>query len=174
MMHTSQFSMGVDIGDINNDRHQEIITVDMLPEDPVIQKSSLVDNEYNLFNMKLRYGFSHQYARNNLQLNRRNGMFSEIAFYAGVSATDWSWAPLFVDFDNDGKKDLFISNGIPKRFNDIDFINFISNEHIQAKIREKSVSEEDLSIIHKFPEVKLHNKFFRNNGELKFKDLGMP
>ena len=129
--------MGVDIGDINNDAYPEIITLDMLPEDPYILKSSLGEDEYNLFNMKLKYGYNHQYTRNNLQLNRGNGMFSEIGFYAGVAATDWSWSPLCMDFDNDGMKDLFISNGIPKRLNDIDYVNYISNDQIQSRIRDE-------------------------------------
>ena len=170
IMHTSQFSMGVDVGDINNDAYPEIITLDMLPEDPYILKRSLGEDEYNLFNMKLNYGYSHQYTRNNLQYNRKNGMFSEIGFYAGVAATDWSWSPLFVDFDNDGRKDLFISNGIPKRLNDIDYVNYISNEQIQSRIRDNKMDQQDLAFIDKFPQIKLRNKFFRNSGDLRFAD----
>ncbi len=170
IMHTSQFSMGVDVGDINNDALPEIITLDMLPEDPYILKRSLGEDEYNLFNMKLKFGYNHQYTRNNLQFNRGNGMFSEIGFYAGVAATDWSWSPLFVDFDNDGKKDLFISNGIPKRLNDIDYVNYISNEQIQSRIRDNKMDQKDLAFIDKFPQIKLRNKFFSNNGNLKFND----
>ena len=170
IMHTSQFSMGVDVGDINNDAYPEIITLDMLPEDPYILKRSLGEDEYNLFNMKLKYGYNHQYTRNNLQFNRGNGMFSEIGFYAGVAATDWSWSPLFMDFDNDGKKDLFISNGIPKRLNDIDYVNYISNEQIQSRIRDNKMDEKDLAFIDKFPQIKLRNKFFSNNGDLRFTD----
>ena len=170
IMHTSQFSMGVDIGDINNDAYPEIITLDMLPEDPYILKRSLGEDEYNLFNMKLKYGYDHQYTRNNLQFNRGNGMFSEIGFYAGVAATDWSWSPLLMDFDNDGRKDLFISNGIPKRLNDIDYVNYISNEQIQSRIRDNKMDEKDLAFIDKFPQIKLRNKFFSNNGDLRFTD----
>ncbi len=170
IMHTSQFSMGVDIGDINNDAYPEIITLDMLPEDPYILKRSLGEDEYNLFNMKLKYGYNHQYTRNNLQLNRGNGMFSEIGFYAGVAATDWSWSPLFMDFDNDGRKDLFISNGIPKRLNDIDYVNYISNDQIQSRIRDDKMDQKDLAFIDKFPQIKLRNKFFSNNGQLRFID----
>jgi len=170
IMHTSQFSMGVDVGDINNDALPEIITLDMLPEDPYILKRSLGEDEYNLFNMKLKYGYNHQYTRNNLQFNRGNGMFSEIGFYSGVAATDWSWSPLFMDFDNDGLKDLFISNGIPKRLNDIDYVNYISNEQIQSKIRENKMDQNDLAFIDKFPQIKLRNKFFSNNGQLRFTD----
>ena len=133
-MHTSQFSMGVDVADINNDAYPEIISMDMLPSDPYILKRSLGEDEYNIFYMKIGYGYNYQYTRNNLQFNRRNGMFSEVGLYAGVAATDWSWAPLWMDFDNDGLKDLFISNGIPKRLNDIDYINFVSNERYKEKI----------------------------------------
>src|SRR5207344_672045 len=96
-----------------------------------------------------------------------NGVFSEVGLYAGVAATDWSWSPLFMDFDNDGLKDLFISNGIPKRLNDIDYVNYISNEQIQSKIRENKMDQNDLAFIDKFPQIKLRNKFFSNNGELR-------
>lgn len=170
IMHTSQFSMGVDAADVNNDGLPEIVSMDMLPEDPYILKRSLGEDEYNLFNMKLRYGYNHQYARNNLQLNRGNGLFSEVGVYAGVHATDWSWAPLWIDFDNDGKKDLFVSNGIPRRLNDIDYVNFISNDDIQSKIRAGQMSEKEMQIIEKFPQIKLRNKFFYNQDELKFAD----
>jgi len=171
IMHTSQFSMGVDAADINNDALPDIISVDMLPEDPYILKRSLGEDQYNLFNMKLRYGYNHQYARNNLQLNRGNGFFSEVGIYAGVHATDWSWAPLWVDFDNDGYKDLFISNGIPRRLNDIDYVNFISDDAIQSKIRTGEMSEKEMKVIDKFPQLKLKNKFFRNTGEARFADM---
>jgi hypothetical protein len=113
IMHTSQFSMGVDVADVTNDGYPEIISMDMLPSDPYILKRSLGEDEFDIFNYKIAAGYNHQYTRNNLQLNRRNGMFSEVGLYAGIFATDWSWAPLWMDIDNDGKKDLFISNGIP-------------------------------------------------------------
>ena len=170
MMHTSQYSMGVDVADINNDAFPEIISMDMLPADPYILKRSLGEDPYDIFNFKIKSGYSHQYTRNNLQYNRRNGMFSEVGLYAGVAATDWSWAALFTDFDNDGFKDLFISNGIPKRMNDIDYINFISNGEVQQKIHENNVDDKDLALINKFPEIKLPNKFYKNNGNLTFTD----
>jgi len=170
IQHTSQFSMGVDAADINNDALPDIISMDMLPEDPYILKRSLGEDEYNLFNMKLRYGYNHQYARNNLQLNRGNGLFSEVGVYAGVHATDWSWAPLWVDFDNDGLKDLFVSNGIPRRLNDIDYVNFISNDDIQSRIRTGQMTEKEMQIIEKFPQIKLRNKFFLNKGDIVFED----
>ncbi|MEJ8841689.1 VCBS repeat-containing protein [Lacibacter sp. H375] len=170
MMHTSQFSMGVDIADINNDALPEIISMDMLPQDPYILKRSLGEDEYETFNMKLRYGYNYQYARNALQLNRGNGMFSEVGLYAGVYATDWSWAPLWLDFDNDGLKDLFVSNGIPKRLNDIDYVNYVGDAEIQQKIREGKLGEQEMTVIDKFPQIKLPNKFYRNKGEVQFSD----
>lgn len=170
-MHTSQFSMGVDVADVNNDAYPEIISMDMLPADPYILRRSLGEDAYDIFNMKIGYGYHHQYTRNNLQFNRGNGMFSEIGLYAGVYATDWSWSSLWVDFDNDGLKDLFISNGIPKRLNDIDYVNFISNDEMQERLRTNSLGEKDLALVDKFPQIKLPNKFFRNNGNLTFQDL---
>ena len=170
MMHSSQFSMGVDVADANNDGYPEIISMDMLPSDPYMLKRSLGEDEYDIFYHKISVGYSYQYTRNNLQYNRRNGMFSEIGLYAGVYATDWSWSPLWMDFDNDGLKDLFISNGIPKRMNDMDYVNFISNEEIQQKLRDNKMNEKDMALVNKFPEIKLPNKFFSNKGNLQFED----
>ena len=170
-MHTSQYSMGVDVADINNDAQPEIISVDMLPSDPYILKRSLGEDEFNTFNLKVGYGYNHQYSRNNLQLNRGNGLYSEVGLYSGIAATDWSWAPLWMDFDNDGLKDLFISNGIPRRLNDIDYVSFISNSEIQEKIRTNNIEEKDIQLIDRFPQIKLPNKFFKNSGDLLFKDI---
>ncbi len=170
-MHTSQFSMGVDVADVNNDGLPDIISMDMLPYDPYILKRSLGEDEYNLFNYKVRSGYHPQFARNAVQLNRGNGMFSEVGMFAGVEATDWSWAALWMDFDNDGNKDLFVSNGIPKRMNDMDYINYVSNEEIQEKIRNNKIEEKDMVLIEKFPQIKLTNKFFSNKGQLKFEDI---
>jgi enediyne biosynthesis protein E4 len=171
LMHTSKYTMGVDVADINNDGYPEIISTDMLPADPLILKSSLGDDDYDVFYQKIFAGYNYQYSRNNLQYNRKNGLFSEVGMYAGIYATDWSWSPLWVDFDNDGLKDLFISNGIPKRLNDMDYINFISNEEIQQKLRENKMDEKNLTLVDKFPEVKIPNKFFKNTGNLLFSDL---
>ncbi|MBS1564349.1 MAG: VCBS repeat-containing protein, partial [Bacteroidetes bacterium] len=146
-MHTSQFSMGVDAADVNNDGYPEIVSMDMLPSDAYILKRSLGEDENDIFYRKIGYGYNFQYTRNNLQYNRRNGMFSETGLYSGIAATDWSWAPLWMDFDNDGLKDLFISNGIPKRMNDIDYINYISNTEVQEKIRNNRMEERDMALI---------------------------
>lgn len=172
LMHTSQFSMGVDVADINNDAYPEIISMDMLPDDPYILKRSLGEDNYDLFYEKIGYGYQYQYTRNNLQLNLRNGHFSELGLYAGVAATDWSWSPLWMDFDNDGTKDLFISNGIPKRLNDIDFVNYFTSEEIQKKIQTEKVDEQQTALQGKFPEIKLPNKFYKNTGNAKFADCG--
>lgn len=173
MMHTSQFTMGVDVADINNDGYPEMVTMDMLPSDPYILKRSLGEDEYNLFNMKLDNGYIPQYTRNNLQLNLRNGYYSEVGRYAGIYATDWSWAALWMDFDNDGLKDLFVSNGIPKRLNDMDYVNYISNDEVQQKIRDHTMKDQDMALIDKFPEIKLPNKFFHNRGNAAFDDTSL-
>jgi len=170
LMHTSQFSMGVDVADVNNDGYPEIISMDMLPSDPYILKRSLGEDDYDLFYEKVGMGYTYQYTRNNLQYNRRNGMFSEVGLYSGVYATDWSWAPLFTDFNNDGLKDLFISNGIPKRMNDIDYVNFVSNGEVQQKLRNNQTHEKDTALINQFPEIKIPNKFYLNKGNLQFED----
>jgi hypothetical protein len=171
LMHTSQFSMGVDVADVTNDGYPEIISMDMLPSDPYILKRSLGEDDYDIFYYKISAGYNYQYTRNNLQYNRKNGMFSETGIYSGVYATDWSWAPLWMDFDNDGLKDLFISNGIPKRMNDMDYVNFISNEEIQKKLRENKMDENNMALVDKFPQIKIPNKFYKNNGELVFQDM---
>ncbi len=170
LMHTSQYSMGVDVADINNDAWPEIISMDMLPSDPYILKRSLGEDNYDLFHEKVGMGYSYQFTRNNLQYNRGNGHFSEIGLYSGIAATDWSWAPLWMDFDNDGLKDLFISNGIPKRMNDIDYVNFVSSGEVQQKITANDMQGKDLTLIKKFPEIKIPNKFYSNRGELVFRD----
>lgn len=168
MMHTSKFSMGVDIADANNDGYPEILTLDMLPDNPYILKRSLGDDDYDVFWDKIRSGYSYQYSRNMLQYNRRNGQFSEIGLYSGIAATDWSWAPLWVDFDNDGLKDLFVSNGIPTRLNDMDYVNFIYNNKVQTN----NIKKEDIDLVKKFPEIKIPNRFFKNGANLKFEDIG--
>jgi hypothetical protein len=172
MMHTSHFSMGTDVADITNDGFPEIISMDMMPEDPYILKRSLGEDEYNIFHFKIENGYYPQFARNALQLNRENGLFSDIGFYSNVFATDWSWAALWTDFDNDGWKDLFISNGIPKRLNDMDYVNYVSNDELREKIRINHVEEKDFALLEKFPQIKLPNKFYLNKEEARFTDAG--
>ncbi|MCI4666632.1 MAG: VCBS repeat-containing protein [Bacteroidia bacterium] len=171
MRHTSRFSMGVEISDLNNDALPEIFSLDMLPEDPAILKASLGEDAYGIYTFKLGYGYNHQFSRNNLQLNNGNNTFTEIGLFADIYATDWSWSPVFMDFDHDGYKDLFISNGIPRRMNDIDYVNFRANNDLRWKQNTNNLDERDLSMIDKMPQIKLKNKFFRNEGDLHFQDM---
>jgi hypothetical protein len=166
--HTSRFSMGVDIADINNDGHSEIFTLDMLPYDPQVLKRSEGEDAFYNFDFKLKQGYNYQFSRNNLQLNNGNNTFSEIGLFSGVHASDWSWATLLFDFDNDGFNDIFISNGIRKRMNDMDYISYASNDEIQAKINRKEFDESDESLVNLLPEIKIPNKFYRNNSDLTF------
>lgn len=170
LMHTSRFSMGVDAADLNNDGFNEIISLDMLPERPDILKRSENDEDISLFKFKLDYGYNYQYSRNALQLNNGNGSYSEIAMYSGIHATDWSWSPLFFDMDQDGKQDLFISNGIPKRMNDLDYINFVSDQDWQWKTSHNVLSQQELDLIAKIPELKLENRIYLQSNALQFLD----
>lgn len=171
LMHTSQFSMGVDVADITNDAQPEIVSMDMLPYDPNMIRRSLSEDDYTIFRQKIEYGYTYQYARNNLQINRGNGRYTEAGQYAGIFATDWSWASLWMDFNNDGNKDLFISNGIPKRMNDIDYVNFVSGEELQRKLSEHSLESKDMALLNKFPEIKIPNQFFLNRGDVRFTNV---
>lgn len=171
IMHTSRYTMGVDVADLNDDGYPEIVSMDMLSEDPKIDKRVLGEGEYDLFLSKIDYGYNYQYSRNTLQFNRRNGMFSEVSLYSGMFSTDWSWAPLLMDFDNDGLKDLFVSNGITKRLNDIDYINYVSGDALQSKVRTDQLSGNDITLIDKLPETQILNRFFENKGDLTFKDI---
>jgi hypothetical protein len=168
--HTSQFSMGVDAADFNNDGMQDIVTLDMLPEREDILKTSANAESFNVYNMKLQAGYHPQFARNNLQLNRGMGKFSEIGHLAGVFATDWSWSPLFADLDNDGWKDLYITNGIYRRPNDLDYINYVGNEAIQASLA-RGDSNTVKSVLRHMPQIPLPNYAFRNNHDLTFTNM---
>lgn len=170
IQHTSRFSMGNDIGDINNDGLPDILSLDMLPEDQQMLKSSAGEDAYDIYHFKLGFGYNHQFARNTLQLNLGNGYFSEIALLANIAATDWSWSGLFADLDLDGHKDVFVSNGIKRRMNDLDYINFISNDAVQHRL-EGDLTSEDLALVSKMPVVKIPNYAFRNNGNLTFEDV---
>ncbi len=123
--HISQFSMGNNVADINNDGLPDIFTLDMLPEDNRRQKLLFAPDNYEKFDLNIRSGFYYQYMRNMLQLNNGDGTFSEVGQLAGISNTDWSWAPLFADFDNDGRKDLFITNGYLRDYTNMDFIKYM-------------------------------------------------
>ena len=168
--HTSRFTMGVDVKDLDNDGYSEIFALDMLPEDPVILKQSLAEDGFSVFRFKLGYGYNPQFSRNTLQYNRGDGTFSEIAALAGVHASDWSWAPLFFDMDDDGLSDLFVSNGIPRRMNDIDWINFKTQDNQSLPGNATGKPGDELEYVDKMPQIKLRNKFYHNTGNLSFTD----
>lgn len=167
--HSSTFSMGSDIADFNNDGRLDLLTLDMKPEDEIVLKSSVGADPYNIFRFKLNYGYHYQFPRNMLQLNRgpltgKGVQFSEIAELAGVDATDWSWTALFCDLDNDGWKDIFISNGIWRRPNDLDYLKYTSNLQIQEKAT-------DLDLAGHMPSGEVTNYAFKNNGDLTFSNV---
>jgi enediyne biosynthesis protein E4 len=168
--HTSRFSMGADAADFNNDGRPDLIVVDMLPEQQKILNTSANAESFNVFNMKVKAGYYPQYARNTLQLNRGDGRFSDIGYLAGVFATDWSWAPLFADLDNDGFKDLFITNGIYRRPNDMDYISYVGNEAVQASLAH-GITEMNLALLKKMPQIPIANYAFHNNGNLTFTNM---
>jgi enediyne biosynthesis protein E4 len=170
MGHTSRFSMGVDAADFNNDGRTDIISLDMLPEREDILKTSASTESYNIYSLRLQAGYQPQYERNALQLNRGKGKFSDIGYLAGVFATDWSWAPLFADLDNDGRKDLFITNGIYRRPNDMDYITYVGNEAVQKSLGEK-ITEANLALLKKMPQVPLSKYAFHNDGNYGFTNV---
>jgi hypothetical protein len=167
--HESRFSMGSDVADINNDGWLDIVTLDMLAEDEKILKSSAGDDPFDIYAFKMNRGYHHQNARNCLQLNNGGGeRFSDIGWYAGIAATDWSWSPLIADYDNDGIKDLFITNGIIKRPNDLDYLKYISNASIRQALQAGKSADRD--VIEKMPDGAVHNYMFRGTSSLQFRD----
>ncbi|MEM6540525.1 MAG: VCBS repeat-containing protein [Bacteroidota bacterium] len=167
--HTTRFSMGNDVADINHDGLPDLISLDMLPQDEFALKSSEGDD--NLQVQKLRvedFGYHYQFTRNMLFVNQPDGNYMETALLSGIAATDWSWSTLFGDYDQDGHQDLFVANGIPKRPNNLDFIKFVSSEQIQDKINNtKLVDQEALDLM---PSGAVRNFVFKGNGNLNFDD----
>lgn len=164
--HTSHFSMGNDIADINNDGLNDIYSLDMLPEDNHRQKLLFAPDNYERFNLNVKTGLHHQYMRNMLHLNNGNGSFSEIGQLSGISNTDWSWAALFADYDNDGWKDLVVTNGYLRDFTNQDFVKYMKT-YLQNKRR--NIRDEDiLQLIHEMPASDVMNYVFKNNGDLSF------
>jgi len=189
MPHTSMASMGNDIADINNDGLPDIIVLDMLADDETIRQSSVSADPLTNYQTKINFGYYYQFRRNTLQLNRgaaqkQTGktpvhLFSDIAQLAGVHATDWSWASLMADFDNDGNKDIFISNGIYRRPNDLDYLRFIEQNRRRIETGGRNgiqlptpVSMELVNeILPYMPSVPQQNGVFRSNGNLTFEDV---
>ncbi|SOE19548.1 Repeat domain-containing protein [Spirosomataceae bacterium TFI 002] len=157
--HTSQFSMGNDVADIDNNGHIDIFTLDMLPEDNKRQKLLLAPDNYAKFDLNVRSGFYYQYMRNMFHLNNGNGTFSEIGQQMGISNTDWSWSALMADYDNDGWKDLFVSNGYFRDYTNLDFIKYM-NSFVQS--RGRLVREDVLEIIKNMPASDVQNYIYKN------------
>lgn len=169
--HYSRFSMGNDAADYNNDGQLDIVTVDMLPPDEKVLKTYGSDENPDTYKYKLMgHGYQNQYSKNALQRNNGNGTsFSETALQSGVAATDWSWAPLFADFDNDGNKDLFISSGIVKRPVDLDYIRFVSD--LVMKMDVGKTNEYDNEAIENMPDGSSHPYFYKGDGKIRFTDV---
>jgi len=167
--HTTRFSMGNDAADINHDAWPDIISLDMLPEDESVLKSSDGDESLQILDLRVKqYGYHYQFTRNMLHINQPNSNYVETALLSGVAATDWSWSGLFADFNQDGEQDLFVSNGIPKRPNNLDFIKFISNEQIKNKINNSRIVDQDA--IDMMPSGKSHNYIFKGGRGIVFED----
>jgi len=171
--HTSYSAMGNDIADVNNDGLPDVVAVDMLPKDNFRRKTMLPANSYSNFINYDYYGYQHQYIRNTLQLNQgpqpqnNDPIFSEISMLAGVSGTDWSWSPLFADFDNDGDRDLAVTNGFPRDVTNRDFVDYHA---MASNLLDRS------SLNQQIPVVKIHNYLFRNDGGSvpQFEDVSLP
>ncbi|UOE52357.1 VCBS repeat-containing protein [Mucilaginibacter sp. SMC90] len=167
--HTSLFSMGNTISDINKDGHLDVLSTDMLPEEMKVLRSTINDEPLDIYNQEVSAGYYYQYSKNCLQLNVGNGnKFVDISLYSGVSATDWTWSPLVQDFDMDGKKDMFFSNGIKRRLNDMDYLKYLGDPMVMQAYKENRVFDKEK--INKMPEGGVHNYFYHGDDKLKFTD----
>jgi hypothetical protein len=179
MGHTSNFSMGNAVADVNNDSRPDVFTLDMLPEDNRRQKLLLAPDNYEKYDMAVQSGFHHQNMRNMLQVNNGDGSYREVGQLAGISNTDWSWSPLLADYDNDGWKDLYITNGYVRDYTNQDFVKFM-NDFMQNRPT-KATREDVLELVHKMPASNVTNYMFRNrtgdeaaeqSGEVRFANVG--
>ena len=164
--HVPLYSMGSDIADINNDGYTDIMTLDMLPEGNTRQKMVSGPDNYNKHGLLVKSGFYNQTMRNMMQLNNQGQSFSEIGQFSGVSNTDWSWTSLFADLDNDGYKDLFITNGYKRDYTNMDFIKFMVQDQLDANKTGKKLPIAD--ILKKMPSTIIENYTYKNNGDLTF------
>lgn len=165
--HTSNFSMGTDLGDINNDGLSDLIVLDMAPESNRKQKTTATSMVTDRYHTMVSYGYGHQIMRNMLQLNNGDGSYSEIGCLAGIAKTDWSWAPLLMDFDNDGFRDVFISNGQRRDVTNLDYMNFTLDSVIKAG----GTTNDAIAFTASIPSEELRNFMYRNRGDLSFEDV---
>ncbi len=167
VQHLSLSSMGADMADVNNDGYPEIFVSDMLPENNQRLKMTSEFESFDIYNLKKQRDFYNQYMQNTLQLNNQNGTFSEIGMYSGIAKTDWSWGALIFDMDNDGYKDLYVSNGVYHDLTNQDFMDFFANEIIQ-KMTVSGKKEEFQSVVDKMPSTPMLNFALKNNQNLTF------
>ncbi len=170
--HFSHFGMGNDAADINNDGLIDLVVADMLPNEHKRRSKMAGPMAFKQYMMTLQAGYQPQFMRNTLQLNNGSGhgiKFSEIGQLAGISSTDWSWSPLLADFDQDGLRDLFISNGYKRFVTDMDFVAYgIVNGSKPIKNTTESTARAGSKLL---PGIGIHNFIFKNNGDLTFKDV---
>ena len=168
MGHTSSSSMGADIADINNDGYHDIFSTDMLPEDDYRIKTMSKFDEFNVEDIKYRSSFHYQYMQNCLHVNSGANRFSELAFFAGVAATDWSWGALIFDFDNDGWKDILVSNGMSRDITFMDFTEFLADRSNVESIVTKKGKFDFRDFLPYLPSTQIANYAFVNNRNLTF------
>ncbi len=171
LQHLSFSSMGADIADINNDGLPDFFTTDMLPLNDYRLKTTGAFDNIDLFNAKLKNGFYYQYTQNCLQLATKSGVFKEIANYAGVAATDWSWGALMMDMDNDGWNDILVCNGVNRDVTNLDFMNFFADEAYHKMVLSGKKKEVD-QLLKEIPRTPIPNQVFRNEHNLKFAETG--
>ena len=170
--HMSLSSMGSDMADMNNDGFLDVFTTDMLPEGDYRLKTTTKFDEFDVYNAKLKNSFHHQFTANCLQLNNGDGTFSEIAGLAGINATDWSWGALAFDFNNDGWKDIFVSNGISRDLTNQDFLAYFGSEEVMNEA--KSGGFKSKKFLEKMPKTPITSYGFLNQKDLTFKNETVP
>ena len=166
--HSSFSSMGSDYADINNDGHPDLMTLDMLPRDRYRQHILSMAQNYDKFQKMLSYGLRAQYTTNTLQLNNGNGRFSDISFMSGTAYTDWSWGALLADFDNDGWKDIYVSNGYKRNITHNDYMRY-RMDSMQKEVAQKRMTVKEW--VERIPSEKITSFLFKNNRDLGFADV---
>ncbi|MCH7410060.1 VCBS repeat-containing protein [Belliella sp. DSM 111904] len=170
MPSISANSMGADIADLNNNGYLDIFVTDMLPEPMDRLKQVMTFENWDKFQFNVKHGYYKQFNRNMLHVNNGDGTFSELGRMTNMEATDWSWAALFFDMDNDGNKDVFVANGIYQDITDLDYLNFIDNEDTKRKI----ISQQGVNykaLVDPIPVTPVANYAFKNHGDLNFTNV---
>ena len=164
----SRYSMGNDVADVNHDGYPDVITLDMMPNDEKTLKSTLNNNDIPYHKLRQKLGYYPQFSRNMLQINQKGSYFTEVALYSEIAATDWSWAPLLADFNQDGELDLFVSNGIYRRLNDLDYLQILTEKASKRNLNTSRLF--DQKALEKMPKAAVHNYIYKGTKKLKFED----